>query len=169
MRKINFVAIVSALLSLASSVWGADYVAVAKEGKVFDDPSPKYVTLNEKNVEVIVSPGMAFKTSEHLPGWYLIEYSPGLRGYLQEQTVSTSVSQPMAGTYEIKNNPGHKITIQKQGDNWTASSEGKTYNGTNNEDIVVFMDNQGNIAFSLVDLGDGPVVMTYENSITEFF
>lgn len=158
-----------ACLLSAGTVWAADYVAVAKDGKVFDDPSPKYVTLNEKNQEVNVAPGMVFKTTEHTPGWYLIEYSPGLHAYLSETVATNNFNPPTAGSYDIKNNPGHKLTVQNNNGNWSASADGKTYEGSLNGDILIFSDQNGYPAFSLVDLGQGPIAICYDNSVTHFF
>lgn len=56
------------------------YVVLAKDAKVFDEPNPTYVTLNQKNKEVAPVAGMAFKKIEDKAGWSMVEYSPGLRG-----------------------------------------------------------------------------------------
>lgn len=153
----------------ALSAFADDYIAVGREGKVFDDPSPKYVTLNEKNEEVTVIPGMVFKTNEHKPGWYMIEYSPGLHAYLSETVVSNNTVAPKAGTYDVRNNPGHKLAVENSAGNWTAAADGKSYAGSQNGNIVVFTDASGNSAYSLVDFGDGPIVICYDNSVTRFF
>lgn len=151
------------------SVMADSYVVISKESKVFDDASPKYVTLNEDNEEVSLTPGMVFKTTEHVPGWYLIEYSPGLRGYVQEQAVASTVKNPQPGNYPVKNNPSQKISVQNKGDDWSAEVSGKNYKGLRFENILIFPDDRGNPAFSLVDLGSGPIVVTYDNALTKFF
>ncbi|MCH5237715.1 MAG: hypothetical protein J1E95_07955 [Muribaculaceae bacterium] len=167
--KFNPIIFICFLLYGVNSLLAADYIAVGKDGKVFDDASPKYVTLNENNEEVIIRPGMVFKTTEKLPGWYLIEYSPGLRGYIQEQVITNMLNNPSAGTYQIQNDPQHKISVQNSNGNWSATSGGKSYNGFISDNIVVFMDENGVQSFSLIDYGAGGVVMSYDNSVTKFF
>ena len=160
-------------LFLAAISWcgchAEDYVAVAKNGNIYDDANAKYVTVNQDNDELVVIPGMVFETSQHTPGWYKIEYSPGLHAFIPDQIVATSLTPVKAGIYDIKNNPGHQLAVEGNGDNWTASSEGKTYKGKKTENIVVFTDNSNKIIFSLVDLGEGPIVISYDNSVTKFF
>ena len=152
-----------------SGVSAQDYVAIAKDGNVYDDANAKYITVNQNNDDVAVIPGMVFETSQHTPGWYKVEYSPGLHAFIPDQIVSSNFNAVKPGTYDIKNNPGHKLTAQADGDNWSANVEGKNFKGIKNQDIIVFMDDNNKIAFSLVDIGDGPIAITYDNSVTKFF
>ena len=146
-----------------------DFIAVGKEGNVFDQPNGKYITENQAGDEVSLIPGMVFKTSEHQPGWYKVEYSPGLHAYLPEQIVAASFNKPQPGKYNLKNNPAQTITIQNNGDKWTAEIDGKEYAGNLNENILIFIEEGGNIVFSLVDLGDDGIAITYDNNVTNFF
>lgn len=169
MKKIKII-VSSILLSLlAIPCMANNYVAIAKNGNVYDEASAKYVTLNQNNDEVSVIPGMVFETSQHTPGWYKVQYSPGLHAFIPESITAGNYKQLQPGTYEIKNNPGHKLAVQCEGDNWTASTDGKSYKGVKSEDILIFLDNTNNVAFSLVDLGTGPIAITYDNSVTKFF
>ena len=52
---------------------------------------------------------------------------------------------------------------------WTAIAGDGSYSGICEDNVVVFYDSKKNIAYSLVDLGDGPVIMSYDNSVTKFF
>lgn len=151
------------------SCFATDYVAIAKNGNVYDEANTKYITVNMNNENVAVVPGMVFSTSEHIPGWYMVEYSPGLHAYIPEQIVANNFTIPYPGNYKVANNPSQSITIDNENDHWTASSNGKFYKGNRNEDIVIFMDDANNPAFSIVDFGNGPIVITYENSVTKFF
>ena len=83
MKKFRFT-LFALLCGLTLSAFADNYIAIGKEGKVYDEPNTKYATLNQNNQEVNVVPGMAFKQLEKSPGWYMIEYSPGLRAYIQE-------------------------------------------------------------------------------------
>lgn len=169
MKKMkSFSLLLSALVTVVSAS-AADYVAIAKDGNVYDEASAKYITVNQNNDEVAVIPGMVFSTTEHTPGWYKIEYSPGVHAFIPEQIVATSFNLVAPGTYDVANNPGHKLTVEGSGDTWNASAEGKSYKGKKAQDILIFLDNQNNIAFSVVDLGHGPVVITYDNNVTKFF
>lgn len=146
-----------------------NYVAVAKDGNVYDEANAKYITLNQNNDEVSVIPGMVFATSEHTPGWYKIEYSPGLHAFIPDQITASNFNEIKPGNYDVKNNSGQKLVAEGSGENWTASVNGTTYKGVKWEDILVFLDNNNNIAFSLVDLGDGPIAISYDNAVTKFF
>ena len=170
----GFRAIASGLFfasSLAFSTIMADtFIAVNKEAKVFDEPDATgYVTLNQKNEEVTALPGMVFKLSENKGGWNLVEYSPGLRGYISDQVKQSKFILPKAGTYKVANKPTDKITVVTNAGKWSASIGGKTYQGDLSGNIVVFFDDKKMPAYSLVDFGNGPIVMTYDNSVTKFF
>lgn len=171
----SFRAIAAALftassLALSTSMAADTFIAVNKETKVFDEPDATgYVTLNQKNEEVTALPGMVFKSSENKGGWNLVEYSPGLRGYISDQVKQSKFVLPKAGTYKVANKPADKLTVECNGDKWTATVAGKTYQGESSGNIVVFLDDRNTPAYSLVDFGNGPIVMTYDNSVTKFF
>lgn len=157
------------LLSLASMVYAEDYIVVAKSGNVYDEPKAKYITVNQENEDVSVIPGMVFKTSQHTPGWYKVEYSPGLHAFIPDQIAASGLKPLKPGTYELKNNPGHKLIVEGEGSDWKGSVDGKTYKGIYYQDILVLEDDNNKIAYSIVDLGEGPIAITYDNSVTKFF
>lgn len=167
-RLFRFSFLLSSLI-IAGNCLADNFIAVSKDGKVYDEASAKYVTLNQDNDEVNVIPGMVFKTTEHAPGWYLVEYSPGLRAYIPDQIVANSFVSPKPGTYKISNNPSQTLSITQSGDNWNATLGAQSYTGSRFEDVVVFNDSDQKIAFSLVDLGNGPIVISYDNDVTKFF
>lgn len=144
-------------------------IAISKEGNVYDMANAKYVTLNQNNEDVNVIPGMVFKTSEHSPGWYKIEYSPGLHAYIPEQITAQSTKKPSIGNYKVVNNPSENITIENNDGKWSCKVNGKIYEGFQSDDIVVFFDEKKNISYSLIDLGEGPIVINYNNDVTKFF
>lgn len=147
-----------------------DFIVVGKDAKVFDEPNAKgYVTLNTKNEEVLLTPGMVFKALENAKGWYVIEYSPGLHGYLSEQACATTIIRPKPGLYSVYNAPTIKLNTSDFGDEWSASVENKVFRGKVYGDVVIFFDDEGNTAYSLADFGSGPIVMSYDNSNTKFF
>lgn len=146
-----------------------DYIAIAKDGNVYDEANAKYITVNQNNDDVAVMPGMVFATAQHTPGWYKVEYSPGIHAFIPEQITANSFKPVAPGTYDIKNNPGHKLTAQNSDGNWSAVVDGKTYNGKKMQEIIIFLNDNNNVAFSLVDIGNGPVAITYDNSVTKFF
>lgn len=151
------------------TVVAQDYVAVAKNGNVYDEANAKYITVNQNNEDVAVIPGMIFAMSQHTPGWYKVEYSPGLHAFIPDQIVATNFNPVVAGTYDIANYPGHKLTAENSSGNWTATVDGKSYKGNLWQDVVIFVDNNNKIAYSLVDLGNGPIAITYDNTVTNFF
>lgn len=158
-------------VALATSFVRADnFMAVGIQGKVFDEPkSTGYVTLNSKNEEVTVIPGMAFKVLESQNGWNIIEYSPGLRGYLSDEVKASKSIMPKAGAYNVSNNKGEKVNITLEAGNWTATSGNKQFKGKAEGNIIIFLDADGKPAYSLLDIGNGGVVMTYNNAVTKFF
>ena len=166
--NIRLLAAISISAMAYFTVSAQDFVAVSKNGNVYDEANAKYITLNQNNENVDVVPGMVFSTSEHKPGWYKVEYSPGLHAFIPEGITATTFNKVSPGTYKIQNMPSHELSAQQNGTEWTATVDGKTYNGKQVEDIVVFYDNT-TIAFSLVDVGEGPIAITYDNSVTKFF
>lgn len=169
MKSLKTLFLLSFMILVAFCGYSQNYVTIAREGKVFDTPANKYVTLNQKNEEVKVVPGMVFKTTEKKPGWLMIEYSPGLRGYVSEQIIAETLKMPSPGNYAIINMPGKKLNASKQGDEWIGSLEGKSYAGKAFKNVVVFFDDQNKPAFTLVDFGQGPTVASYDNTVTKFF
>lgn len=161
----------SAMMAMASfAAFAEEYVVIGKEAKVFDSPDATgYVTLNTKNGEVVLQPGMAFKINDNSQGWYVIEYSPGLHGYLSEQAKAVTAVTPKAGDYKVSNNQGQKLKATGNADKWTATVGDKLYQGKSFGNVVIFVDEKGTPAYSLTDLGEGPIVMTYDNAVTKFF
>lgn len=147
-----------------------DYVVVGKAAKVFDEPDATgFVSLNSKNQEVTLQPGMAFKKLEKQTGWNIIEYSPGIRGYVSDQALAPKTVMPKPGTYKVANKAADSLKADNANGAWTATVNGKTYNGKAFGNVVVFFSDPKTPAYSLVDLGNGPVAMTYDNSVTKFF
>ncbi len=157
-------------VAASCSAFAESYVVIGKEAKVFDAPNATgYVTLNTKNEEVVLQPGMVFKVNDSANGWYVIEYSPGLRGYLSEQAKAATTAAPKAGTYTVSNSPSRKLSVTGSSDKWSANIGGKQYSGKAFGDVVVFFNENGTPIYTLTDLGSGPIVMTYDNSVTKFF
>lgn len=170
MRKLK--AIVLSIMAVAASLnaYADNFVVVGKETKVFDEPNAKgYVTLNTKNQEVVLQPGMVFKTLENTSGWYIIEYSPGLRGYMSEQVKAPVNNLPKGGTYSVSNAPSQKLKTVSEGDKWIATVGEKQFLGKAFGNIIIFFDEKNTPAYSLVDMGEGPIVMSYDNKVTKFF
>lgn len=170
MMNIKKIALSFFTFAVSFSVFADEYVIIGKESKVFDEPDATgYVTLNTSNEEVSLVPGMVFKTMDNEQGWYIIEYSPGLRGYLSEQAKAVKTVSPKSGTYTVSNNPSQKLTTSVSGDKWNGKIGDKTYPGQAFGDAVVFFDEKGNPAYSMTDIGNGAVVISYDNAVTKFF
>ena len=145
-----------------------DYIVLNKTSKVYDQPNAKYVTENQNGDEVEAISGMVFKYTEHTPGWYKIEYSPGLHAFIPEQIIADNLSQPTPGTYNIANNPDESVFITDNGE-WICKTENNSLKGIEKENIVLFLNNQDIITYSLVNLDNGPIVINYDNEVTKFF
>ena len=146
-----------------------DFIAIERNGNIYDQANAKYITVNQNNEDIAVVPGMVFESSQHVPGWYKVEYSPGLHAYIPDQITAKNLKPVAAGSYNIKNQPGRKISTEGNGESWKATVDGQTYKGEKIGEILIFFDNNGVKAFSIVDTGDGPVAITYDNSVTKFF
>lgn len=169
MKVLKFFTLICLAFASVNAVYGVDYVAVAKNGNVYDEANAKYITVNQDNEDVAVVAGMVFATTQHIPGWFKVEYSPGIHAFIPDQIAASSFKPVGAGTFDIQNNPGHKLTVEGAGTNWSATSDGKSYKGEKFEEMLIFLDSKNNVAFSLVDLGNGPIAITYDNSVTKFF
>ncbi|MDE6578314.1 MAG: hypothetical protein K2J82_08145 [Muribaculaceae bacterium] len=155
---------------LSSMMFAENYVAVEKQAKIFDEPNVKgYVTLNTKNQEVSPIPGMIFKSLESNNGWQLVEYSPGLRGYLSDQFIGLPSRLPSEGTYTVANNRNLKLIAHRTENGWTAEVNGLKYNGQVVDNAVIFFNSDNLPAFSLVDFGQGVIAISYDNNSTGFF
>ena len=166
-----FLTVVSAAALIMSSLASAEesYITIGKPSKVFDTPNAKgYVTLNQKNEEVKLVPGMSFKSIEHSKGWHLIEYFPGLRGYVADNILSET-SLPKPGLYKIANLPDQKIKVEKTADGWKATIGTVALKGKEIDNVIVFFNDDKTPAYTLVDLGEGPIAITYDNTVTAFF
>lgn len=158
------------LLGLSLFAYGDNFIIVGKEAKVFDEPNAKgYVTINKNNEDVTLLPGMVFKVVESKEGWYVIEYSPGLRGYLSEQAKATVTQMPEAGTYTVENASYQKLIVYEDSDTWSATIGDREFLGELTDNAIVFFDDKGKPSYSLTNIGSGPIVMSYDNSITNFF
>lgn len=154
----------------ALSAGAETFVAIDKQSKIFDEPNVKgYVSLNTSNQEVTPVRGMVFKSLEHNNGWHVVEYSPGIRGYLSDQAVGTPSKLPTPGSFNIANLKGSTLKVNHLGDKWEAEANGKSYPGFAQDKILIFTDSNNYPVFSVVDFGDGPVAISYDNSVTGFF
>lgn len=168
-RLFRSIGLCIALTATAVSAYAESYIIVGKNAKVFDGPSSDYVTLNQKNREVAPLPGMAFKEIENNAGWSMVEYSPGLRGYISDIVKVVKSVMPKAGTYTVANKTSEKIKAEKTNDEWKATVGSKSYRGKAFGNVVVFFGADNNPAYTLVDMGQGGVAMCYDNSVTGFF
>jgi len=161
------------MLITGFSALGMDLIVIDRDSKVYDTPSVKgYATTNRSGVEVRLSRGMVFPKSSSDGGWDMIEYTPGLKGYIlaSQEIHPRLLKEPKAGKYMIANNKSKSVEITGSGLAWVISTpDGKSIAGTRIDNILVFKNEFGNIAYSLVSLPSGPVVMDYDNRLTDFF
>lgn len=168
-RKLRSLGLFLATSALSFSVFADSYIIVGNNAKVFDEPNSNYVTLNQKNVEVKPEAGMVFKAFENSAGWTLVEYSPGLRGYISDIVKVTKSVMPKAGSYTVCNNPKEKIVVKSENGVWSATIGSNTYNGKAFGNVIVFFDDKNIPTYSLIDMGKGGIVMSYDNNVTKFF
>lgn len=166
--------IISVMLSLVTvSTVFAENIVIGINTKVFETPIAKdeYAAVNQNDVPVILVVGMAFPVIEKNAGWYVIEYTSGLRGHVMQNVLAdaTAVKAPAPGTYNVSNNPKESVRISKSGDEWMLISGSNTFSGKADGHAVIFMDKDGHQVYSLCILSGKPMVYTYDNAVTKFF
>lgn len=174
MKKIifGFLFILVSAIGFNLNASAQDYAVILNNTKVFEEPNARgYVAKNMNDEEVSLAKGMVFKVLDKSNGWDIVEYSPGLRGYIMgNSTASESdLTLPQAGGYNPINAPKEVANISFADGVWTISVNGHNYKGTKSGNVVVFLNEQGQVAYSIVVLGGESLVYTYDNNITKFF
>ncbi len=141
MKKLLVSVLVSACF--AACAYAETNIVIGKDTKVFESAVAKdeYAAVNQSDKPVILVAGMAFSVKEQKAGWYVVEYSPGLRGMVMQNVVADNsvVKAPSAGTYKVVNNPSETVTIFNDGNNWTLKSGSKVLSGKGDGKAVIFM------------------------------
>lgn len=147
-------------------------ITIAKDTKVFETPVAKdqYAAQNSAGEDVILKEGMCFETKDEKGGWYVIEYTDGLRGNVMQNVIATgSIPAPKGGNYTVKNNPSKSVSIEKSGNEWTLKSGDENLKGKEDSNAVIFFDSEGKPVYSLSMINGKPNVFTYDNSVTKFY
>lgn len=163
----------AAFIALIPQIANAKRIVISTDSKVFETPVAKdeYCAVNDNDEPVILLTGMAFQVKEEKAGWYVIEYSPGLRGMVMTNVISdnNTISAPVQGNYSVTNNPGEKVEITVSGTDYTLKSGQKSYKGNIEDKVVLFVDAEGKKAYSATMLDKKPAIFNYNNAITKFF
>lgn len=148
------------------------FIAIAKDTKVFETPIAKdeYAAQNSEGNEVILLPGMCFVIKEQKGGWYTIEYTQGLRGMVMQNIIAdtSTFKKPVAGEYTVTNSQSKKVSVANNG-KWTINTGSEVLEGTENSNIVIFLDKDGNQMYSLTNMNGKPLLYSYRNSDTKFY
>ena len=114
---------------------------------------------------------MCFEVKEEKGGWYVIEYTNGLRGNVMQNTVVSpdAVKMPTAGKYTVNNSPSQSSTLSKVGDDWSLTVGSKNLKGKTSSNVILFQNEDGSLAYSLTMLNGKPYLFCYDNSVTHFF
>lgn len=156
-------------------VMAEEFIVVALDTYFFEEPNIKgYKARNMKDDEIMASTGMVFPKTvdgQKVKGWHTVTYSPGLRAYITGSAVSdmSRLSLPSPGKYTASNNPARTVDISKNNDNWLLSHGSSKLNGISDGYAIVFLDETGKIAFSLVTIDGKTILMDYDNEVTGFF
>lgn len=158
------------MLMFVMNLSAKDYAIISKETRVFESASSKsYPITNRADDDIVLKPGMAFEIVETSPGWLKVEYTPGLKGYILQQSTAKSAGSSTsikAGKYTIANQPGATLEI-KVTPSLQAISSGKTYEGETADNVLIFKDEFGNPAFTAVRLDGEVVVFSYDPKLTK--
>lgn len=161
------------LLTIGGQWLNAKRIIISADTKVFETAVAKdeYCAVNSNDEPVILLKGMAFPVNENKSGWYVIEYSPGLRGMITTNVVAdaSSISAPNFGVFTVNNSPKDKVTVTKQGDGYILKSADKEFKGDIEDNVVIFKNKEGAQIYSLTIQDGKPVVYDYSNSVTKFF
>ena len=161
------------LLVMTSFMSEAKRIVIGADTKVFETPIAKdeYCAVNDNDQPVILQKGMAFPVLEEKAGWYVIEYSPGLRGMLMTNVIADakSVTAPGVGAYTVSNNPKEKVSVAKDAKGFVLNLADKNLNGDLEDNVIIFKNSDGTTAYTFTVLNGKPMVFTYSNAITKFF
>lgn len=166
--------LVSFVIMLGSGIEASadEYAVIMTDSKIYEEPNARgYVARNMNDEEVTVSKGMVFKILERSNGWDIVEYTPGLRGFIMETIVApdSDLSAPVAGGFNPINSPSEVANISNADGVWTISVNGHNYKGVKNNNVLVFLNDKNQIAYSLVVIDGQKIVYSYDNSLTKFF
>lgn len=154
-------------------IFAEDMLIIGKDTKVFETTVAKdeYAAVNQNDEPVILRQGMTFGIKEKKAGWYVVEYTSGLRGMVMQNVVAddATVKSPTAGTYKVTNNPTETVTITNNGSSWNLTSGNKSYSGLASGKSIAFTNANGNVAYTLVNISGKPMVYNYNNTVTKFF
>lgn len=154
-------------------IFAQKVITIAKDTKVYEAPQARdeYAAQNSKGDDVILKEGMCFEVKEEKGGWYVIEYTNGLRGNVMQNTIASPdvVKAPMAGKYTVNNSPAQNLTLSNAGDNWTLTMGSNSVNGKLNSNVILFKNEDGIPVYSLTMLNGKPYLYSYDNAVTHFF
>lgn len=171
MKKLIIIS--TTLLAMTPFMANAKRIVIGADSKIFETPIAKdeYCAVNDSDEPVILVKGMAFNVIEEKAGWYMVEYSPGLRGMVMTNIVADpkTIAAPAPGSYEVKNNPKEKITVSKDADVYVLNSAKKTFKGNMEDNVIIFKNPEGTNAYSITIQEGKPMVFNYSNEITKFF
>lgn len=169
----RYLLIAALSLGLASTWVNAARIVIGTDTKIFETPIAKdeYAAVNDNDEPVLLKQGMAFTVQEEKAGWYIIEYSPGLRGMVMTNVVADpkTLIAPVAGAYNVVNNPAEKVNITREGIIYTLTSGDKSYQGKLEDNVIIFTNADGIETYSITVRNGKPQVFNYANSITKFF
>ncbi|MDE7380895.1 MAG: hypothetical protein K2N03_02035 [Muribaculaceae bacterium] len=172
MKKILSITFLLTLcLYFSINAFSKSYLVVAREGRVFDQPNNKsYPTTNKAGDNVVVQPGMVFPLSSDSNGWSLIQYTPGLQGYIFTSISASDdqLTKPVTGKY-VTVNSNLPVVITKNDERWEINDGKKVYTGVEDNNAIIFKNEFSNITYTLVNLNNIPIVMDYNNEVTKFF
>lgn len=162
-----------AILFGTTVMFAEDMLIIGKDTKVFETTVAKdeYAAVNQNDEPVILRQGMTFGIKEKKAGWYVVEYTSGLRGMVMQNVVAddATVKNPTPGTYKVTNNPTETVTITNNGSTWNLTSGNKSFSGATSGKSVTFTNANGNVEYTLVNISGKPMVYNYNNSVTKFF
>ena len=170
MKKLFIMALM--VSSMATVSHAEKIITIAKDTKVFETTVAKdqYAAQNSAGEDVILKEGMCFETKDEKGGWYVIEYTDGLRGNVMQNVVASgSIPAPKGGNYTVKNNPSKSVSIEKAGNEWTLKADNETFNGKEDSNAVIFFNADGKPIYSLSMINGKPNVFTYDNKVTKFY
>ena len=174
MKILKGILLLAFSLFISTGALANDYLVVAQKQRVFDEPKTDgFATTNRDGDDVVITPGMAFKAIDKGVGWAVIEYSPGLKGYvlLSMMEDQADLAAPSAGTYKVGNAAGDELTVKGMGKYWSATSKRHPVQmrGEINGPVLVFFDENDHPAYTVTLVEGKPNVIAYDNALTRFF
>lgn len=141
-----------------------NWFVVGKTTKLYEQPSVKGdVAISMKGAEIVAEPGMVFRVVSDHGVWTKVEYMTGINAFISNdaRAANDRLTSVVPGEYHLTNSSGSVKVAATDERRYTLTTNGKEFRGRKVGKFLVFKDNTGNIAYTLVDTGNDVIAYDY--------